>query len=140
MAEESREATEIRTAGRPSALLNIVLLAFAILLGCIAMEMALRVIFAHSLDFSMEMWKYAMILHPFPAFPADYHPDSARTPFIPPGPILSHERTDRVAAGTLRGRPFDLRRTELSGRRAERFECACSVPANYDQFSAAASS
>ena len=62
MAEESREATEIRTAGRPSALLNIVLLAFAILLGCIAMEMALRVIFAHSLDFSMEMWKYAVKL------------------------------------------------------------------------------
>ena len=62
VAEESREATEIRTAGRPSALLNIVLLAFAILLGCIAMEMALRVIFAHSLDFSMEMWKYAVKL------------------------------------------------------------------------------
>jgi len=62
VAEESREATEIRTAGRPSALLNIVLLAFVILLGCIAMEMALRVIFAHSLDFSMEMWKYAVKL------------------------------------------------------------------------------
>jgi hypothetical protein len=27
--------------------------------------------------------------------------------------------------------PFDLRRAELSGRRAERFECACSVPTTY---------
>ena len=49
-------------AGRPSVLLNIVVLAFAILLGCVAMEVALRVIFAHSLDFSMEMWKYAVKL------------------------------------------------------------------------------
>jgi lysophospholipase L1-like esterase len=47
---------------RPSVVLNIVVLAFAILLGCVAMEVALRVIFAHSLDFSMEMWKYAVEL------------------------------------------------------------------------------
>src|ERR1700733_336546 len=49
-------------AGRPSVLSNIALLVFAILLGCVAMEVALRVIFAHSLDFSMEMWKYAVEL------------------------------------------------------------------------------
>ncbi len=61
-AEESQRPAEIRMAGRPSVLLNIVLLAFAILLGCITMEVALRVIFAHSLDFSMEMWKYAVKL------------------------------------------------------------------------------
>src|ERR1700722_10371047 len=93
-------------------------------------------------------------LHPFPALPAAYHLDSARTPFIPPGPILSHDRPSRPraalrdkewgsagpAAGTRRGRPFELRRAELSGRRAERFDCACSALANYDQFSAAASS
>jgi lysophospholipase L1-like esterase len=53
---------ESRPAGRPSVLLNVVVLAVAILLGCIAMEIALRVIFAHSLDFSMEMWKYAVQL------------------------------------------------------------------------------
>jgi lysophospholipase L1-like esterase len=47
---------------RPGILLNVILLAVAILLGCIAMEVALRVIFAHSLDFSMEMWKYAVQL------------------------------------------------------------------------------
>src|SRR5246500_1326234 len=62
VAEESQEPAEIRMARRPNARLNIALLAFAILLGCIAMEVALRVIFAHSLDFSMEMWKYAVKL------------------------------------------------------------------------------
>src|SRR5215469_739614 len=62
VAEESQGPTEIRMARHPSVLLNIVLLAFALLLGCIAMEVALRVIFAHSLDFSMEMWKYAVKL------------------------------------------------------------------------------
>ena len=37
----------------------------AIVVGCVAMEVALRVIFARSLDFSMEMWKYAVQLkHP----------------------------------------------------------------------------
>ncbi len=49
-------------AERSSVLLNVVLLAAAILLGCIALEVALRVIFARSLDFSMEMWKYAVQL------------------------------------------------------------------------------
>jgi lysophospholipase L1-like esterase len=53
---------ESHPSGRPSVLLNIVVLAFAILLGCAVMEVALRVIFAHSLDFSMEMWKYAVKL------------------------------------------------------------------------------
>ena len=62
VAEESQGPTEIRMARHPSVLLNIVLLAFALLLGCIAMEVALRVIFDHSLDFSMEMWKYAVKL------------------------------------------------------------------------------
>src|ERR1700722_12189499 len=60
-------------------------------------------------------------LHPFPALPAAYHPDSARTPFIPPGSILSYDRPTRPravfcvagpAAVTRRGRPFELRRSE----------------------------
>ena len=61
-ADKSQGATEARFARRPSALLNTIVLVIAILFGCIAMEMALRVIFAHSLDFSMEMWKYAVKL------------------------------------------------------------------------------
>ena len=62
VADKPQMPAEIPPPGRPSVLLNIVLLAFAILLGCVAMELALRVIFAHSLDFSMEMWKYAVEL------------------------------------------------------------------------------
>ncbi len=58
---DNPRATEARFARRPSALLNSIVLVIAILFGCIAMEVALRVIFAHSLDFSItEMWKYAV--------------------------------------------------------------------------------
>ena len=61
-ADKPQGATEARFARRPSALLNTIVLVIAILFGCLAMEMALRVIFAHSMDFSMEMWKYAVKL------------------------------------------------------------------------------
>src|SRR5215472_9264005 len=46
----------------PKILLNIVVLLIAILVGCLALEVALRVIFYQSTDFSMEMWKYAVQL------------------------------------------------------------------------------
>jgi lysophospholipase L1-like esterase len=59
---ESRSLTEPRRAVRQGILLNIVVLLLTILVSCLAMEVALRVIFAHSLDFSMEMWKYAVQL------------------------------------------------------------------------------
>ena len=61
-ADKPQGAAEIGFARRPSALLNTIVLVIAILFGCLAMEMALRVIFAHSMDFSMEMWKYAVKL------------------------------------------------------------------------------
>lgn len=60
--EEPQTPGGIRPAGQPGILLNVVVLISAILLGCVVMEIALRVIFAHSLDFSMEMWKYAVQL------------------------------------------------------------------------------
>src|ERR1700721_790070 len=60
--DKPQGATEARFVRRPSALLNSIVLVVAILFGCIAMEVALRVFFAHSLDFSMEMWKYAVKL------------------------------------------------------------------------------
>src|SRR6201987_1630046 len=61
--EDKRQIiSDTRPTEPPSILPNVILLAAAILLGCIAMEVALRVIFAHSLDFSMEMWKYAVEL------------------------------------------------------------------------------
>jgi lysophospholipase L1-like esterase len=43
-------------------LLNLALLAFTVAVFAGFLEIALRVIFAHSLDFSMEMWKYAVAL------------------------------------------------------------------------------
>jgi lysophospholipase L1-like esterase len=62
VADEALTKAEPAPSGRPSVLLNVTLLAFAVLLGCVAMEVALRVVFAQSLDFSMEMWKYAVQL------------------------------------------------------------------------------
>jgi lysophospholipase L1-like esterase len=59
---EHKQQSEPRREGRQGILLNVVVLVGAILFGCMAMEVALRVIFAHSLDFSMEMWKYAVQL------------------------------------------------------------------------------
>jgi hypothetical protein len=48
-------------------LLNLAVLAGTILFFCAGMEVALRIVFARSLDFSMEMWKYAARLkHPVP--------------------------------------------------------------------------
>jgi hypothetical protein len=43
-------------------LVNVVLLLSTVLVCALALEGALRVIFAHSMDFSMEMWKYATTL------------------------------------------------------------------------------
>src|SRR6201988_4904320 len=60
--DKGKKATDTHPAGRPNILQNILLLAVAILLGCLFLEVALRVIFYHSTDFSMEMWKYAVKL------------------------------------------------------------------------------
>ena len=48
-----------RRGRRHDALLNAGLLVGAVLLCCIASELALRVAFARSMDYAMEMWKYA---------------------------------------------------------------------------------
>jgi lysophospholipase L1-like esterase len=59
---EQTPPSELRRSPRQGILLNVVVLAGAVLFCCIVMEMALRVVFARSLDFSMEMWKYAVRL------------------------------------------------------------------------------
>src|ERR1700746_1053885 len=61
-ADKPQGVTEALFRRSPSLLVNTIVLAIAILFGCIAMEIALRVIFARSTDFSMEMWKYAVKL------------------------------------------------------------------------------
>jgi lysophospholipase L1-like esterase len=48
--------------GFRSFLLNLILLLGTVLLFSVALEVMLRMIFAHSLDFAMEMWKYAVQL------------------------------------------------------------------------------
>jgi lysophospholipase L1-like esterase len=45
--------------GRSGILLNVVLLVGTLVFSCLVMELALRIVFARSMDFSMEMWKYA---------------------------------------------------------------------------------
>lgn len=50
---------EPRRRGGQGILLNVILLVVTLVFSCLAMELALRVVFARSLDFSMEMWKYA---------------------------------------------------------------------------------
>jgi lysophospholipase L1-like esterase len=59
---ESRDWNRPPREGKQGVFLNVVVLVVAILFCCVAMEIALRVIFARSLDFSMEMWKYAVQL------------------------------------------------------------------------------
>ncbi len=44
---------------RGGLLMNLVLLVVTILFCCLAMEIGLRIAYARSMDFSMEMWKYA---------------------------------------------------------------------------------
>jgi lysophospholipase L1-like esterase len=46
----------------PSLLIKLAALSLAIIVFCAGLELALRIAFARSLDFSMEMWKYAVAL------------------------------------------------------------------------------
>jgi lysophospholipase L1-like esterase len=43
-------------------LLNIIVLGVTVVFCCLALELGLRIIYARSMDFSMEMWKYAVQL------------------------------------------------------------------------------
>jgi len=61
-ADGSRAVSKPRWAGCRGILLNLGLLTGAVLLCCLVMEVSLRVMFARSLDFAMEMWKYAVEL------------------------------------------------------------------------------
>jgi lysophospholipase L1-like esterase len=59
---DSRTVNEANRSGARTVLLNVAALLVAILFCCVAMEFTLRVVFARSMDFSMEMWKYAVQL------------------------------------------------------------------------------
>jgi len=51
-----------RRSGFRFLLLNLIVLLVTVLVFSVALEVMLRAIFAHSLDFAMEMWKYAVQL------------------------------------------------------------------------------
>jgi hypothetical protein len=81
-----------------SVLLNLAVLLGAMLFFCLAMELALRVVFARSLDFSMEMWKYAVKLkhpEPNPLLSFSHVPNSSAFLMGVPVSIDSHGLRDR---------------------------------------------
>src|SRR5580658_425565 len=81
-----------------SVLLNLALLLGAMLFFCGAMELALRIVFARSLDFSMEMWKYAVKLkhpEPNPLLSFSHRPNSSAFLMGVPVSINSHGLRDR---------------------------------------------
>ena len=85
-------------AGSPSLLPKIAALAVAILIFCGALEVALRIAFARSLDFSMEMWKYAVALkHPVPDPNLSFAHVPGRSAFLMGAPVSinSHGLRDR---------------------------------------------
>ena len=85
-------------AGSPSLLPKIAALAVAILIFCGALEVALRIAFARSRDFSMEMWKYAVALkHPVPDLNLSFAHVPGRSAFLMGAPVSinSHGLRDR---------------------------------------------
>jgi hypothetical protein len=81
-----------------SALLNLALLCGAMLFFCGAAELALRIVYARSLDFSMEMWKYAVKLkhpEPNPQLSFAHVPNSSAFLMGVPVSIDSHGLRDR---------------------------------------------
>jgi lysophospholipase L1-like esterase len=77
---------------------NLIVLAVTVLFFYAAMEVALRMVFARSLDFSMEMWKYAVQLkHPVPDPRLSFAHAPNRSAFLMgfPVSINSHGLRDR---------------------------------------------
>jgi lysophospholipase L1-like esterase len=88
--------------GSQSFLLNVVVLVVTVLFCCGAMELALRVMFAHSLDFSMEMWKYATQLkQPVPDPRMSFAHAPNRSAFLMGAPVS-------INSQGLRDREFTL--------------------------------
>jgi hypothetical protein len=79
-------------------LLNVVVLMGAVLFCAALMELALRIVYARSLDFSMEMWKYAVQLkHPVadPRLSFAHAPNRSAFLMGVPVSINSHGLRDR---------------------------------------------
>jgi hypothetical protein len=95
--------------------LNLALFAGTLLIFCIALEIGLRIAFAHSLDFSMEMWKYAVALkHPVPDPSLSFAHVPNRSAFLMgvPFSINSHGLRDREYSES---KPPDVYRIVILG-------------------------
>jgi lysophospholipase L1-like esterase len=101
MATDVKQETPAQGAasgGWRSILPNLAILLITIVFFCGAMEVLLRIVFAHSLDFSMEMWKYASTLkHPVPNPDLSFAHVPNRSAFLMgvPVSINSHGLRDR---------------------------------------------
>lgn len=116
--EMKQEPPEARTAAerRQSSLIpNLAILVATTVFFCGAMELSLRVFFARSLDFSMEMWKYASTLkHPVSNPDLSFAHVPNRSAFLMgvPVSINSHGLRDREYPET---KPADVRRIIMLG-------------------------
>ena len=100
---------------RSSLLPNLVILLATVVLFCGVVELGLRIFFAHSLDFSMEMWKYASSLkHPVanPDLSFAHVPGGSAFLMGVPVSINSHGLRDREYSET---KPPDVRRIVMLG-------------------------
>jgi hypothetical protein len=96
-------------------LLNMAMLLFTVALFAAAGETALRVVFARSLDFSMEMWKYATTLKqpvPDPHLSFAHIPNRSAFLMGVPVSINSHGLRDREYA---EAKPADVCRIVMLG-------------------------
>jgi lysophospholipase L1-like esterase len=96
-------------------LLNLAVLAGTILCFCAGMEVALRIVFARSLDFSMEMWKYAARLKhsvPDPGLRFAHVPNSSAFLMGVPFSINSRGLRDREYS---QEKPSDVYRIVMLG-------------------------
>jgi lysophospholipase L1-like esterase len=107
--------TKPRRSAQPGILLNLVVLLGTLLISCIVMEVGLRIGFAGSLDFSMEMWKYATQLkQPVtdPLLSFVHAPNRSAFLMGAPVSINSHGQRDREYA---QAKPSDVYRVVILG-------------------------
>src|SRR5579884_3380549 len=112
---EVAERNSNKPRSRPSVLANVVVLVIVLVLCAGALELALRIMFARSLDFSMEMWKYATQLkHPVadPQLSFAHVPNSSAFLMGAPVSINSHGHRDREYSVA---KPADVYRIVMAG-------------------------
>src|SRR5438105_239390 len=113
--QTERASREPAPSGAKHLLMNLAVVAVTVVFFAGAMELMLRVVFAHSLDFNLEMWKYAVKLkHPVP----DPHLSFAHIPnssaFLMGAPVSINSRGLRDREYTEQ-KPLDVYRIVILG-------------------------